>query len=294
MKGTDKQTVPVITGIVFLIALMFILLQGSSTYATLKVDGTLTPTAHLYLPYVARMIMPTPTPILPTDGCIFPAPGRTPNSLAFDGTYLWSHDEDLLTFFKHQLDDNLTVVASYDSHGIPGSGAAGITWDGQNYWTIESVEQHVRKIFKRDADFSIVASYDTPEGCVCNDDAIEWDGSNFWAVSHHGFGEPGAKIHKLSFDGTSFAVAVTYDAPSTRPKGLAWDGQTMWSSDADSTKIYKHNMDATLSVARVYESANSSPQGITWIYGRLFSAYSGWGKIVRHNADISVPSANCQ
>lgn len=54
----------------------------------------------------------------------------------------------------------------------------------------------------------------------------------------------------------------TASAPATNPTGIAWDGENLWSSDAQSGLIYKHGPD--LRVIDTVKSIIPDPAGIAW------------------------------
>ncbi len=45
----------------------------------------------------------------------FKSPGTNPSGLFFDGKYLWSCDGNTQKIYQHALDDQLTVLSTYDS-----------------------------------------------------------------------------------------------------------------------------------------------------------------------------------
>src|SRR3972149_2495093 len=65
----------------------------------------------------------------------FKAPGARCQGLAWDGENLWSYDTFNDAFYKHRMDDNLTVLKAYGSvQGHTLDYFSGMTWDGKNYW----------------------------------------------------------------------------------------------------------------------------------------------------------------
>jgi len=86
-------------------------------------------------------------------------------------------------------------------------------------------------------------------------------------------------------------LAGIYNSPSGSPSGLAWDGTNLWSCDSFTGKIYKHNMDATLSVANTYDAPGGSdkhPTGLAWDGSNLWSCNLYTDKIYKHNMDATL------
>ena len=65
----------------------------------------------------------------------------------------------------------------------------------------------------------------------------------------------------------------------------------LWSCDYGTQKIYKHNIDATLSVAEEYDAPESSPAGLAWDGSNLWSGNWTPEKIYKHNMDATLSVA---
>jgi len=79
VKRTARWTVVIVATIVSLITCILITISSSFTYGSVAANGTLTPTAWVYLPYVSRMEPPpTPTPTLTPTSTPTPTPSATP------------------------------------------------------------------------------------------------------------------------------------------------------------------------------------------------------------------------
>ena len=77
------------------------------------------------------------------------------------------------------------------------------------------------------------------------------------------------------------SVAETYDTPSPAPTGITWDGNNIWSCDSLG-RLYKHNMDASLSVASMYDIA-SNAAGIVVDQKYAWSAHADSNKIYKYS-----------
>jgi len=62
----------------------------------------------------------------------------------------------------------------------------------------------------------------------------------------------------------TFEVIKSYDPLEVSPSAIAWDGQTLWSCDRQTNKIYRHVMDSWLSVDISFDYLGQEPVGMTW------------------------------
>lgn len=66
----------------------------------------------------------------------YKAPGERCQGIALDGKNLWSYDVFSSRFYKHSLDDNLSVISEYvGKDGMRYDYFSGLAWDGKNFWT---------------------------------------------------------------------------------------------------------------------------------------------------------------
>lgn len=65
MKQTDKWAIAIVAGVVYVMTCVLIAASSSTVYGAVLVNGTLTPTVRVYLPYLSKeeppTLMPTPT-----------------------------------------------------------------------------------------------------------------------------------------------------------------------------------------------------------------------------------------
>jgi len=186
-------------------------------------------------------------------------PGTYCTDLGWDGSNMWSCDTLADKIYKHNAD--MTVHTQYNS---PGTEPWGVTWDGSNMWSCDNPGG----IYKHNADMSVNTTYAAYTGRR----GLTWDGSNIWSCG-------GTSIYKHNADMT---INATYNSPGAEPTGLVWDGYNIWSCDNPGGKIYKHNMDATLSVAATYNSPASNPKGLAWDGVNIWSTQSSTDKIYDH------------
>jgi hypothetical protein len=68
----------------------------------------------------------------------------------------------------------------------------------------------------------------------------------------------------------TFTVVASVEGPGHAMSGLAWDGESLWSCDADTGKIYQH--DSMMDVKRSFTSPARKPVGLAWEGGALWVA----------------------
>ena len=132
---------------------------------------------------------------------------------------------------------------------------------------------------------AIAASYDAPSGQISG---LAWDGSRIWSCD---FGTD--KIYKHNATNpNNIDTEYAYLGGAT-PYGLTWDGSNLWSCDSSTNlgKIYKHNMDATLSIAATYNAPSNYPSGLTWDGATIWSCDYLTNKIYKHNMDGTLSVA---
>jgi len=73
-------------------------------------------------------------------------------------------------------------------------------------------------------------------------------------------------------------------------KGIAYDGNYLWVCDRN--KIYKHNLDSTLSLVASYDSPGEDPIELAWDGNNLWSCdLMDTHKIYKHNMDTTLSVA---
>jgi hypothetical protein len=68
----------------------------------------------------------------------------------------------------------------------------------------------------------------------------------------------------------SLAIVASVASPANAPSGLAWDGESLWSCDADTGKIYQH--DPQMGVKISFKAPALKPVGLAWYKGALWVA----------------------
>lgn len=167
---------------------------------------------------------------------------------------------------------NKTYTLNTDTMYVsPGLKPEGITWDGNNLWSV-SVEES--KIYKHNADMTVNTTYTSPTRLS----GLTWDGNNLWTCD-----AATAKIHKHNAD---FTIHTSYSSHGWKPTGLAWDGNNLWGCDNGLDKIYKYNAD--INMIATYSPPHAQPSGLTWDGNNLWSCDTSSHKIYKHNDDMTV------
>ncbi len=84
----------------------------------------------------------------------WPSPGPQPSALFYDGTSLWSADSSQRRLYRHALDHDLTVLASYDVD-LP---IIGMWADGERFWSADTANRLIHR-HRWDDVLSLVASF---------------------------------------------------------------------------------------------------------------------------------------
>ena len=87
-------------------------------------------------------------------------------------------------------------------------------------------------------------------------------------------------------------LIASYDDPVPgNTEGLAWDGTNLWACDGGTSKIYKYNIDGTLTIADTYNSPGECPAGLEWDGSNIWSCDVVSDKIYKHNMDVTLSTA---
>jgi len=195
----------------------------------------------------------------PTDGTItrsIPAPCSRPESLAWDGEYLWVASFDQVKIYKMSLDG--TVLASFPAP--EGTQPNGLAWDGRHLWMSSYVYNSgiyelepsngsvVQKLMPN------VVSYPGRYG------GLEYDiGSGFlWLADPYG-----ARICKC-YPNMTTALCIT--APDRHVSDLAWDGTHLWTQGYPSNKVYELNPNSGGVISSFSCPTGTQNAGMTFVY----------------------------
>ena len=94
---------------------------------------------------------------------------------------------------------------------------------------------------------------------------------------------------------STLTVVGTYNGPDGGYlRSVAWDGTTLWSCtspDGWSSKVYRHNLDGSLSVAATYSSPTRYMTGLVWVNGRFWSVDNFGDVLVKHGTSVTTIEA---
>jgi hypothetical protein len=115
---------------------------------------------------------------------------------------------------------------------------------------------------------------------------VAWDGSGYWAATRKENEADRGFIFRLDPD---FKLVNKLVAPSSRCRGLAWDGTYLWFLDDNDDKVYI--LDVMGIQARVlgsYELPLDSARGIAFDGRSIWIADHDLGRLLRMNSDLSA------
>ena len=161
----------------------------------------------------------------PSDGSIissFPGAPESNHGLAFDGTYFWVSGDYHADDNIYKLDDDGNVIDTITNPG--GDYSGGMTWKDGYLWISVYYPNSQPNIHKIDpSDGSILSSLTSvgtqPQGLAFIDDITLVNSMD------DNDGDP-EKCTAYDIDHAS--VMWSYDVPTTRPRGLAWDGDYLY------------------------------------------------------------------
>lgn len=129
---------------------------------------------------VAQIIAAQTNPMLPV-ARTFPAPGREPTGMTFDGTKLWISDGAYAIF---AVDLNGQIINSYEpTNPTP----EGITWDGQSFWLFTTNFGNIDRFRIENGKTITQASIKPPSRIVGGDlpHDLAWDGDTLWFAEQY-------------------------------------------------------------------------------------------------------------
>jgi hypothetical protein len=141
------------------------------------------------------------------------SPTITPYGLAYVDGFLWissSADQALLKY-------DLKALELVDSFVVPCSEAAGLTYDGENFWI---ADYSSRTIYQISPEGKVLGSYRTP---LSTPFGVAWDGTQLWVLDVYGMQEypditGGADTHPNSklytFDMENRTLSDMIDSPA--------------------------------------------------------------------------------
>lgn len=182
--------------------------------------------------YVLPKMSPVQSLSLDGDASISNGTISTPSAICFDGAVYWVAEwgDKVHSYDKNWM--SLSNTKTLDS----ALKADGITWDGNNFWVLDS---DGKQLVQFDADW-VATGY----SFLVNQDArtgpqdVVWDGVNLCVL----FDEASSSdVVKYGLDGsynnsTRFSVYIE----ETNARGLTWDGTHYWVAGSSSNRIHQY------------------------------------------------------
>jgi len=182
--------------------------------------------------------------------------GASPEGLAWDGTYLWSADENDVRIRK--LDPRTGDIISTITPDHPPEGLA---WDSKGPYLWYCDELDTDSIYKLNPKTgNVLDSFPAPHA---DPDGLTWDGENLWN-SDDGTGE----IYKI--DPGTGNVLKSFASPGPNPDGLAWDGDQLWCCDESDFKFTLLGTEGTVAHRWSSPEGSEAPSGLAWGWGTLW------------------------
>jgi sugar lactone lactonase YvrE len=211
----------------------------------------------------------------------YPAPGKCPTGLAFDGKNLWVADRLSDTLYALDPANGKTVTKLASPGFIP----VGLAWDGKNLWLADAEEKKIHKI--ESSSGKTLLAFDTPTE---NPRGLAWDGSALWMSD-----DIEDKVMQISADDGTMIKSFT--APSGSPQGLTWDGKYLWCADRITNRIYMIEVkwgEVLLSI----DAPGPHARGIAWDNGFLWCADYQTDRIyklvVEDEAQVKISNSKLQ
>ena len=221
---------------------------------------------------------------------------------------IWSTEDASCPYtevHEHNADENLSVLNSYDYCGMEGYQTQshepyGIVWinnnnqGNQQFLVADNTggefhsEGVIFKFVTPYADQMPPNYYDYYRNLSPSQYAdyefqgLAWDGSTVWSCI-----TDSSNLILKHNPGDYEIVDEVYPSPASTPSGITLDDNNIWTCDRSTWKIYKHNMDSTLSVVSEY-SLSYQPTGLTWDGINIYSCTED--HIYKHN--MSPPESS--
>jgi exosortase/archaeosortase family protein len=230
---------------------------------------------------------------------VLESPTYTPNGLLFLDGFLWissAHDHTLIKYDIQKKE----VVQSFE---IPLFEAAGLTFDGTDFWVCDYSK---RTIYQISPQGEVINSYQTPYSTPYG---ITWDGKNLWVLDVYGLEEypqlfaniyPNSFLYK--FDPVTNQVLATVDSPVLFAGDIAYHNGDLIISGCTSRKVFHVDIE-TGDTDFWYYSPDTFPRAVAagesntyWVTG--LSTRDLWQvnldkkaqlKDVRREADVIIP-----
>jgi hypothetical protein len=181
----------------------------------------------------------------------YPITGKA-SGLAYDGTYLYFgiYGADGGRIFQF---DPVTGQETLLFNNPNLSDSYGLTYDGQNLWTIDRVAPSSTPAYalKLDMTGNIISQFDLPDFYMSG---IAYDDGDFWVMTY--YPDPGV-VYKVTDTGT---ILQQFTPPEDQPWDICLQGDDLWIVDYWEYTI--HRVDQTGTILEAQMSEIQRPAGI--------------------------------
>ena len=185
--------------------------------------------------------------------------GNTPQSIAFDGTNMWTANFYGSSVSKITPSGTITTYSGIGTGNYP----TGIAFDGTNMWTTNRREDWGTSTISKITPSGTITNYTRTGGLSSG--GIAFDGTNMWTAN------PGDNsVSKI----TSAGEITTYSAGlGGGPLGITFDGTNMWTANTGDNSVSK--ITSTGVITTYYDDFNNSPLDITFDGTNLWTVNDG-------------------
>ncbi len=193
---------------------------------------------------------------------IYESPTDTPHGLVFVDGYLWISSTKEQTLIKYDLTTE-TVAKSFE---IPCFQAAGLTFDGENFWVVDYGK---RTIYEISPEGTVLGKYETPYSTPYG---VAWDGEYIWVLDVYGMEEypdpdphgedrisPNSTIYR--YDPENDKILDIFDSPTSFAGDIAYKDDELIVTGYTSRKIYHVDIETKRSTSWYY-SPDTLPRAI--------------------------------
>ena len=146
----------------------------------------------------------------------FPAPGRHPGGIAWDGSWLWTSDNSGNIF---RLD---TAGKTGGVYASPEVTPEGLVWDGSSFWIFTTNYSHIFqfRLEQGRTKAMVISDFKSPNRIIGGtSDDLAWDGENLWYADQFA-------LFRLDDSGN---VLSSFAFPK-EIAGLTADGSNLWTA----------------------------------------------------------------
>jgi len=168
----------------------------------------------------------------------------------------------------HQSSNSKTYPLTYQN-------PTGVFWYKNRLWTSDWYTQSVYQYKIGGSALKLLKIYSFPE---YNANAVAVIKDMLWVSGTDGY------IRTYSIVDNVPTIVNTFKAPGFSPTGLCLQGQYLWSTDAETNKIYQHSLNSPDDILATYDYPGAMPVGLFWDGKKFWSADGKANKVYRHSS----------